>query len=116
MKNPAETWLTGRASLPGTLACGLKEPGGGFLCHSVEEICPETKLREILGQFDNLHSAFFLNQLAPLWSTWVFEHGVIRFVQRTDGWLLALVVRQDSDAYLKLDTLAMEFIPLDLAG
>lgn len=116
MKSAAQQWLTGRASPPGMLACGMREPGGNVICHSLEEICPVAKLEGILRHFDNLHTGCSFIKLNPRWTTWVFEQGQIRFVLRPDGWLLALVVRQESEAQPKLNPLSTEFLSLDLTN
>jgi len=107
-------WLVRRASPPGMLACGLRRPDGTSICHALEDICPAGKMEKILAHFENLRSALFADQLAPRWSTWAFDQGQIRFVQRPDEWLLALVCRAESDAALKLDGLCEEFLALQL--
>ena len=114
MKDPALQWLTDRASPPGMLASGLRRPDGKLICHSVEETCPATKMERILGHFPGLHAAVFTDQLPPRWSTWVFEQGQIRFVERSDGWLLGLVIRAESEALPRLDPLSVEFLALEL--
>jgi len=114
MNDSALPWLTDRASPPGTLACGLRRPDGNFVCHSVEETCPAATIEEILAHFDLLAAAVFTEQPVPDWSTWSFEKGQIRFVERPDGWRLALVVRSESDAALALDVLSLEFLSLPL--
>jgi hypothetical protein len=114
MKDPAQQWLTDRAAPPGTLACGLRRPDGKFVCRSLEEICPAEKMEKIFGQFEGLRSALFTENLVPRWSTWAFEQGQIRFVERPDGWLLGLVVRAESEAVNCLDPLATEFLALKL--
>jgi hypothetical protein len=117
MTNAAQQWLTGRASPPGMLACGLRGPDGKFECHSVEESCPARNLEKILDQYDDLRAAVFSvprAPRAPRWSTWMFEQGQIRFVPRPDGWLLGLVVRTESDALPRLDPLSAEFLALKL--
>lgn len=114
MKDPALQWLTDRASPPGMLACGLRRPDGKFICRSIEESCPAAKMERILGQFPSLREAVFTGQLSPRWSTWAFEQGQIRFVERSDGWLLGLVVRTESEALPSLDPLSLEFLSLEL--
>jgi len=114
MNDSALQWLTDRASPPGTLACGLRRPDGNFVCHSVEETCPAATIEGILAHFDNLAAAIFTEQPVPDWSTWSFEKGQIRFVERPDGWRLALIVRIEYDAALALDTLSLEFLTLPL--
>lgn len=114
MKDPALQWLTDRASPPGMLACGMCRPDGKFICRSVEETCPAAKLERILAQFPSLREAVFEDKLPPRWSTWAFDQGQIRFVERPDGWLLGLVVRTESDAVPSLDPLSQEFLSLEL--
>ena len=116
MTTSAKSWLTSRAAPPGMLACGLRGPDGKLVCHSVEEICPADKMEKILGQFDGLRAALFSDPFTPRWSTWAFEQGQIRFVERADGWLLGLVVRAESDAQPRLDPLSAEFLSLEIAG
>jgi hypothetical protein len=114
MNDSAMQWLTDRASPPGTLACGLRRPDGNYVCHSVEETCPAETMEKILGQFDSIVGAVFTEPPAPSWSTWAFEQGQIRFVEREDGWRFALVVRPTSEAATALDLLSMEFLSLQL--
>jgi hypothetical protein len=42
--------------------------------------------------------------------------GQIRFIERPDGWRLALAVRAESDAVTGLDPLSQEFLSLPLDG
>jgi len=114
MKDPAQQWLTDHASPAGMLACGLRQPDGKYVCRSVEESCPAAKMEKILGQYEGLRAAVFTEKLLPRWSTWAFEQGQIRFVERPDGWLLGLVVRAESDAVPRLDPLSREFLTLEL--
>ena len=114
MKNSPQKWLTSRASPPGMLACGFRGPDGKFTCHSLEEVCPVRTLEKILGHFEALKGALFSDQLMPSWTTWAFELGQIRYVERPVGWLLGLVVRSDSEAQPQLDPLSTEFLSLDL--
>jgi hypothetical protein len=112
MSDAAQQWLSGRASPPGMLACGLRKPGGALVCRSVEGLCPVAKMEKILAQFESLEPALPQGESAPRWTTWNFEQGQIRFVPRADGWLLGLVVRPDSAAAPKLDPLSEEFLAL----
>jgi hypothetical protein len=114
MNELALQWLTDRASLPGTLACGLRRPDGNFVCHSVEETLPAATIEIILGHFDSIAGAVFAEPLLPFWSTWSFEQGQVRFVDRADGWRLALVIQHGSDAAPALDSLSVEFLSLQL--
>jgi hypothetical protein len=116
MNDPALQWLTDRASPPGMLACGLRRPDGKFVCLSLEESCPMAQIENILGHFDSFCAAMFTEEPAPRWSTWAFEMGQIRFIERPDGWRLALAVRAESDAVTGLDPLSQEFLSLPLDG
>jgi hypothetical protein len=69
-------------------------------------------MEKILGQFDSIRTTIGAGPTAPRWSTWVFEQGLIRLVERPDQSLLAMVVRHDSDAALKLDGICQEFLGL----
>jgi hypothetical protein len=114
MREFNQEWLVRRAAAPGTLACGLRGPDGVARCHSLEEICSVNRMEKILAQFEGIRSAVFSDALAPRWSTWTFERGLIRLVQRPDQWLLGLVVQFDSEAAFKLDGVCQEFLVLDL--
>jgi hypothetical protein len=114
MKDRAQQWLVDRASPPGMLGCGLRRPDGKYVCRSVEETCPAGKVERIMAQFEVLRAAVFKDKLASRWSTWAFDQGQIRFVERPDGWLLVLVVRTESDALPSLDPLSQEFLSLQL--
>ena len=116
MNDSALQWLTNCTAPPGTLACGLRQPDGNCLYHSVDKTCPPATIEKILAHFENLAAAAFAELSAPRWSTWAFEHGQVRFVRRMDGWSLALVVRAESDAAPALDSLSQEFLsaPLDI--
>ena len=59
MSESAMQWLTERASLPGTLACGLRRPDGVFVCHSIEEACPAVTMEKILGHFGSIAEEAF---------------------------------------------------------
>jgi hypothetical protein len=114
MNDSAQQWLTERVTTPGTLAAGLRRPDGNCACHSVEDACSAEAIERILGHFDSLAAAVFTGAPAPQWSTWVFQMGHIRFIERPDGWRLALVVRTGSDAASTLDSLSLEFLSLPL--
>ena len=114
MNDSAQQWLTERSAPAGTLAGGLRGPDGNCACHSAEEAWPAGAIEKMLGDFDTLAAAVFTDAPAPQWSTWAFEKGHIRFVERPDGWRLALVVRAGSDAASALDSLSQEFLLLAL--
>lgn len=113
MKDPKQ-WLTDRATPPGMMACGLRLPDGNFFCRSLDETCPAAKLERLLGRAPIFLAAVATEGIAPRWCSWTFEQGIVRFVERPDGWLLALVARPDSDAVARLDPLAQEFLTLPL--
>jgi len=116
MKNTPQQWLAGRASPPGMLACGMRRPDRKVICHSLEDICPVNQMERILTQFESVRSIITAGKMAPRWTTWAFEQGQIRYVERPDGWLLGLVIRTDSDAFPKLDPLSTEFLTLEIDG
>jgi len=107
--NDPRQWLTERAAQPGTLACGLRQPDGSFISHSVDAGFPTTAIESILNRSDILAGP---DQTAPQWNTWAFEQGQIRLVERPDGWRLALVARNDSPVVLSLDLLSQEFLAI----
>lgn len=109
-----QQWLVRRASPAGTLACGLRDPGGKSICHCPDEICPPERMERILNQLEAMQVTLFPDGAGPRWTTWGFEQGQIRLVKRPDQWLLALVVRAESDAALKLDSLSEEFLSLQI--
>lgn len=109
-----QQWLIRRASPPGTLACGLRDPGGKSTCHCLDELCPPERLERILAQLESMQASLFPEGSAPRWTTWAFEQGQIRLVKRSDNWILALVIRLESDAVLKLDSLSEEFLSLEI--
>jgi hypothetical protein len=114
MNGFSQQWLVRRASPPGTLACGLRGPDGKSICHSLEDLCTPDRMERILAQMASVQTALFPEDFAPRWTTWAFEQGQIRLVKRPDHWLLGLVVRMESDAALKLDSLSEEFLALDI--
>jgi len=113
--NDPRQWLAERASQPGTLACALRRPDGDLITHSADPLCPVTAIEDILSRFDTLAAAV-AESTAPQWSTWAFEHGQIRLIERADGWRLAQVVRNDSPILLSLDSLSQEFLSAAFDG
>ena len=116
MNDPALQWLTERASVPGTLASALRQPDGNVISHAPDPACPATIIETILANFDALAETVSTEPPAPQWSTWAFEQGQIRLVERADGWRMAIAVRNESDAANGLDTLAQEFLAASLGG
>ena len=116
MKQPVQRWLADHASPPGTLACGLRQPDGALVCHSREDLCPIEKMEAILRQFESLRAVSVAESFAPRWWTWTFEHGQIRFVARSDGWILGVVIHPESEAASQLDPLSNEFLSLELGN
>jgi hypothetical protein len=116
MSAAAQKWLAGRAAFPGMLACGMRVPSGEFVCHSLDDTFPAVKLERILGQLAAFRLEALDDKLAPRWSTWTFDQAQIRFVERADGWHLALVIRAGSEALPAMDPLSREFLSLDLNG
>jgi len=114
MKISPPKWLASRASPPGMLACGVRNPAGEVASHTTEAGWPAEAMEAILSQFDSMRVDLFSDQFAPRWSTWAFEQGQLRYVARPDGWLLGLVVRSDSEALARLDSLSVEFLSLQL--
>jgi len=102
-------WLTEHVSQPGTLACALRRPDGNVVSHSADPTCPPATIESILANFDAL-AATAGEPTAPQWSTWAFEHGQIRLIERPDGWRLALAVRNESAAATALDSLSRKFL------
>lgn len=108
-------WLKDQVPTHGTLVWGVRGPNGKSFCLGFEAEYPAAKMEKILGQYDSLRGASFLDNLAPRWSTWMFERGQIRFVERSDGWLLAVMVRTRSEAAVRLNIVSEEFLALQVA-
>lgn len=111
MSDTISQWFTQRASLPGTLAGAVRGADGQCLTHSADPACPTTSIESVLANFDSL-TALCAEASAPQWSTWVFEQGQIRLVERPDGGRLALAVRNETDAAAALDAASQEFLTL----
>ena len=116
MNGSFHLWLAKCVSMPGMVACGLRPPNEKPVCHGAEAGCPAEAMEKILDQFENMRAAGFTDDLAPRWATWAFDQGRIRFVERPDGWLLAVVVRPESGAAQSLDLLSLEFLSLPSDG
>jgi hypothetical protein len=116
MNDTALQWLTERGSVPGTLACAARRPDGNFITHTADPTCPATTIESILANFDALAAAGATESTAPQWSTWSFEQGQIVLAERPDGWRLAVVVRNESEAAGALDSLSQEFLTTQFEG
>ena len=110
MNGSLQQWFENCGSPPGLVACGLRQPAGKLICRGIEAGCPAEMMEKTLAQFEHLRAAGFLGDLAPRWSTWSFDQGRVRFIERPDGWLLGLVARHGSAAAHGLDLLSQEFL------
>ena len=115
MNEAFQQWLADHAATPGLLACGIRASEIFCVGHSVSAKCPAEKMEKILHLLADAQPWLFNDQLAPRWSTWIFEHAQIRLVPRADGWLLGLVAAADA-APQPLDQLAEEFLAFAPAG
>jgi len=109
MNDLAQQWLTERASQSGTLAGALRNPDGALISHSLDPVCPPATVEKILADFDSLPSTV-VEPAVPRWSTWAFESGQIRFVERPNGWRFVLIVRNETSGATALDSVSQEFL------
>jgi len=107
-----QQWLEAHAAVSSVPGAGILLPDGNFLCHSNGENFSPEKIGRILQQFAGTQINLFEPDLAPRWSTWVFEQGKIRFVARADGLLLGFAMYADPDDIRKLDRVSAEFLTL----
>lgn len=114
MKDPAKEWLPPRLTIAGGLAGGLRRPNGKLAVQCADANCPPVAMENLLRQFDGVRALLATEKPAPKWVTFSFELGQIRYVPRADGWLLALVVRPETEAAQALDKVSEEFIALPL--
>jgi hypothetical protein len=110
MNDAAQQWLTAQASVPGILACGLLRPDGQSLCDGANEACPPAIVEKILTRFETLTAATMVESSVPYWSTWAFEQGQVRLVERPDGWRLAVVARNEPTVTPVLDQVSEAFL------
>lgn len=111
MKADFKKWFAALPAIPGMLACGVRQPNGKCLGYGDDKIYPAEKIEKLLKQCAELHAPLATTELAPLWTTWAFEHGQIRFVSRADKWLLLMLVSSETEAAHSLDRLAGGFLP-----
>lgn len=114
MSDPIQEWLAHRAVPPGLLAMGFRQPSGAVACQSFDPLCPVAGMENLLAGFAAQHTTLQAGGLVPHWCTWVFERGLVRYVERPDGWLMGVVAGVETQAQTALDLLAREFIALDL--
>jgi len=110
MKKNFKTWFSEVPATPGLLTCGVRRPNGKCAGYGDDRIYPAEKIEKLLQQFADLNAPLDAAELAPRWSTWAFEYGLLRFVQRPDKWLLMLLVSPETEAAHKLDQLSEEFL------
>ncbi len=114
MNDFLQQWLAARVNAPGTLGAGIRLPDGLCVYQNTDEQFPAEKIGNLLHQLGQAQPQFSETNLAPQWSTWIFEQGKVRCVERPDGWLLAIAVRADTDAAQNLDLLSAEFLALQV--
>lgn len=112
MNEALKQWLAARAEVQGLLGCGVRAPGNLCVCYGHDQNCPPEKMEKMLVQIADAQPWLFQDGTLPRWTTWTFDHGQIRFVNRPDGLLLGLAVRVDTDAAQNLDQLSGEFLAL----
>lgn len=114
MKDLVKEWLPQRAAVAGTLAAGLRRPNGKLAVQCADASCPPATMENLLRQLESTRPLFANENPPPKWVAFSFEHGHIRYVLRPDNWMLAVVVRPETDAAQKLDEHCEEFLGLKL--
>lgn len=109
MKADFKDWFASLPALPGLLACGVRQPNGKCGGYGDEKFYPTEKIEALLHGFAGLHEPL-AGEFKPLWTTWSFEYGRLRFVPRRDQWLLMLLVAPETEAEKSLDQLSGEFL------
>ena len=112
MMDQIQEWLTKRSLPPGVLAVGFRQPDGGVSGQSLDPKCPQAGVEELFNQYSALDIKTGEDEPAARWCTWVFERGLVRFVERPDRWMMGIIVAPESSAQSVLDTLAREFLAL----
>ena len=97
---------------PGLLGYGLRLPDATCVSYSFDKMCPRKQLDVILNQMAGAMTLLAGHGLTPYRLTWTFELGQIFLIARTDGTLLALATRPDTEAAENVDQLAEEFFSL----
>jgi hypothetical protein len=99
-------------TVPGLLGCGLRLPDATCLSYSFDKICPRKHLDRILHQLAETMTTLVGHGLDPDRLTWTFEQGQIFLISRSDGALLALATRPNTEAAENVDQLAEDFFSL----
>lgn len=99
-------------TVPGLLGCGLRLPDATCQSYSFGELCTRKHLDAILHQMAETMTLLTDHGLTSRRLTWTFEQGQIHLIARTDGTLLALATRPNSEAAENADQLAEEFFSL----
>jgi hypothetical protein len=108
-----QEWLNQRALPPGILAVGGCRRGGDVYLQTFNPQFPPEGLENFFRLFLSGQAGPGGDRMAPVWSTWVFERGVIRIIERPDGWLLGIIVAPESPVQGVLDAVAREFLALE---
>jgi hypothetical protein len=114
MKDPVKDWLPVRINVMGVLACGLRRPNGKLHSQCADASCPPAAMDNLLRQLDGSRTLTAQDNPRPRWVTFCYEHGLIRYVTRADGWYFAVVVRPETEASGQLDAWSEEFLGLAL--
>jgi hypothetical protein len=95
------------------LGCGMRLPDSTCLSYSFDELCPREHLDHILHQLAEMMTLLAGHGLAPHRLVWTFEQGQLFVIMRSDGALLALATRPNTEAAENVDQLAEEFFSLN---
>ena len=112
MSRPPQVPFAPGTAAPGLLGCGLRLPDATCVSYSFDKMCSRKKLDEILQQLAETMTCLAGQGLTPHRLTWTFELGQIFLISRTDGTLLAMATRPDTEAAENVDQLAEEFFSL----
>jgi hypothetical protein len=106
-----ERLVTG-AIASGMLGCGMRLPDSTCLSYSFDDLCPREHLDRILHQLAEMMALLARHGLAPQRLAWTFEQGQFFVIPRSDGALLAVATRPNTEAAENVDQLAEEFFSL----